>query len=205
MKIKRRYRHLTPRYVINKLSLMLFEANNPNLPWLTKDAIRILSSLIKDQDIALEFGSGRSTIWFAKKIKFLTSIEHDHVWYKKIMKDLQHNNLMDRVSYNFMSDREQYLSILNKFENNSVDFALIDGIFRDEISVRIVPKIKNNGFLIVDNINRYMPMASTISPDSRKLGDGFENANWHEFNEQVKTWRFIWTSNGVTDTGIWIK
>ncbi len=184
---------------------MLFEAKNPNFPWLTKDAIRILSYLIKDQDIAIEFGSGRSTIWFAKKIKFLTSIEHDRVWYKKIMKDLQQNNLMEKVSYNFISDKEQYLNILNKFENNSVDFALIDGIFRDEISVRIVSKIKHGGFLIVDNINRYMPMASTISPDSRKLSDGFENSNWYEFNEKVKAWRFIWTSNGVSDTGIWIK
>jgi len=49
-------------------------------PWITRDAINLLTTLIKKDFVGLEWGSGSSTIWFADKLKFLYTIEHDVEW-----------------------------------------------------------------------------------------------------------------------------
>lgn len=66
--INRRLSHLTPRYVFNRIAVLLDERRNPEHPWLTADAVRILSTLILPTDIGVEFGSGRSTKWFAQRL-----------------------------------------------------------------------------------------------------------------------------------------
>ena len=57
-------------------------------PWLTTAAINYLNNYInKIYNIKiLEFGSGGSTLWFAKQanINTIISIEHDPRWLKKV-------------------------------------------------------------------------------------------------------------------------
>ena len=61
----------------------LHQRNNPHLPWITYDSIKILDDLISKNDIGVEFGSGNSTVWLGKRMHSLTSVEHDKKWYKK--------------------------------------------------------------------------------------------------------------------------
>jgi putative heme iron utilization protein len=62
---------------------MIDEFLHPNWPWLTKEAILLLERLLRPDDIGLEFGSGRSTIWFAERVEKLISIEHAFIGLKK--------------------------------------------------------------------------------------------------------------------------
>ena len=84
----RRLDHLTPRYIYNRLSVILDEKLHPNHPWLTKQSVSLLDTLLSPQDIGVEFGSGRSTKWFLNKLNHLTSIESDKDWYNKIGSEL---------------------------------------------------------------------------------------------------------------------
>ena len=77
----RPFRHLTPRYIWNRTALIVYERANPGQPWLTPDMIKILDSWLCPADVGLEFGSGRSTSWFAARVKHLTSVEHNPEWY----------------------------------------------------------------------------------------------------------------------------
>jgi len=79
----RSFGHLTPRYIWNRLALIVYEQNNPNLPWITRDMINILETWLRPTDIGLEFGSGRSTSWFASRVSHLTSVEDNSEWYQR--------------------------------------------------------------------------------------------------------------------------
>jgi hypothetical protein len=65
----------TPRYVCNRTRQYLYERRHPDAQWLTPAAIGLLGSLLRPTDGGAEFGSGRSTIWFAERVTGLTSIE----------------------------------------------------------------------------------------------------------------------------------
>ena len=71
----RTFRHWTPAYIVNRITEKVYRKNHPGDPWLTPAAVQFLKGYLKASDQGLEFGSGGSTIWFAKRIDSLTSIE----------------------------------------------------------------------------------------------------------------------------------
>jgi len=164
-KLIKQYDHWTFGYIYNRLKLAVRQIFYPNDPWLTKDAIFILNQLLKSSDIGLEFGSGRSTIWLASRIKKLISVEHNKFWFDEINKKINDKKIKN-IDYYLMLDKD-YISILDKLENNSRDFILVDGLLRDLCTKKSILKIKSGGLLIIDNINRYIP-SNTCSPILRK-------------------------------------
>lgn len=201
----RRIDHLTPKYVYHKICVILYEKKYPNHPWLTKQSVSLLNTMLSSQDIGVEFGSGRSTKWFLKKISHLTSVENKKDWYQKVEAacDLEIKN--ERLDYRFAETQKEYSSIINEFDDSSIDFALVDGAYRDLCASSMVRKIKIGGLIVIDNVNLYIPNDATRSPDSRKISDGYSSEDWKKFGESVAEWRMIWTSNGVYDTAIWIR
>lgn len=198
---KRRFGHWTPRYIYNRVRLLIDERLHPDWPWLTKEAVLLLDQLLKKDDLGLEFGSGRSTVWFAKRVKELISIEHDEKWFNWVLKRLKEEKL-NNVKY-YLKSEADYLDIFKEIPDNSIDFVLVDGLRRDEAALLSLVKIKTEGLLIVDNINWFIP-SNSYSPSSKR-GDNFENDNWRLFWAKIKDWRKIWTTNGVTDTLIVFK
>jgi len=63
------------------------------MPWFTQRANSLLPTLLKKPDVGLEFGSGRSTFWFARRVAALTSVEHNAFWHKKVSKTLKEQGL----------------------------------------------------------------------------------------------------------------
>jgi predicted O-methyltransferase YrrM len=202
-KFKKRFGHWTPRYIYNRVNLMIDEFLHPEWPWLTKEAILLLERLLKPDDIGLEFGSGRSTIWFAERVQKLISIEHDIYWFEKINKKLKEKELAHKVDYR-LKNEDNYLDILNEIENNSLDFVLVDGLKRDICTLKSIPKLKIGGLLIIDNINRFVP--NKYYSSSSKRGNNFESQIWQDiWEKEIKNWRKILTSNGVFDKLITFK
>jgi len=81
-----------PRYWIAKLNNKLFTRRFPHTPWLTEAAIYLLEDWLRPTDQGIEWGAGRSTIWFASRIAHLTSIESSHAWYNQTKKKYTTNN-----------------------------------------------------------------------------------------------------------------
>jgi hypothetical protein len=197
----RAFLHWSPQYLYNRFRLYLYEISHPDYPWLTQHANEILSHLIKKDHIGFEWGAGRSTLWFARRCKHLTSVEHDPFWYKKVYAALQKFNVTN-CDLVLAKDKETYISLIDSFEDESLDFVLVDGLYRDECVIRSLRKIKSGGFLIIDNINWYIPSPSK-SPGSRKEKPA--SPIWENLSELLKKWYCIWTTNGVTDTAIYVK
>ena len=193
--------------------MMVYERRNPNDPWLTSDMIKILSTYLRPTDIGLEFGSGRSTLWFAKRINKLTSVEHDQKWFG-IVKNQLHQEPKLNVDYRLCEDGIQndaatdYVNICSTIPSESLDFVLIDGVARDHCALASLDKIRSGGILIVDNVNWFFPRpvkVRSVSPNSRRPEDGYASDAWSHVGTHIADWRFVWTSNGVTDTAFWVK
>lgn len=194
--------HWTPHYIYNRVKLFINERIHPDWPWLVREAVLYLDNLLTKESVGLEFGSGRSTIWFAKRIKKLISIEHDKNWFDKIESEIKKQNI-NNIDYRLKTEKK-YTDIFNEIKDNSLDFVLVDGLLRDVCVKKSIPKIKNGGLLIIDNINWFAPSDSR-SPASKRNNE-FDSEIWREvFEKDIKNWRKIWTSNGVFDTLIVFK
>ena len=93
----------------------------PVLPWLGYRAINYLDQLIQPDWKMLEWGSGMSTLWFAKRVHDITSIEDYQPWYEKVRSTL---NNVKNVDYQFKSGND-YFS-LDQYPDETFDFILID-------------------------------------------------------------------------------
>ena len=108
-----------------------------------------------------EFGSGRSTNWFTRRVSFYFSIEGDFKWYKKSIEMNKDNIIKKKCEIVFKDVGDQvkiddkkvlsYSSSLSKFKDSFFDFGLVDGHFRMECIHHSIKKIRPNGILIIDN------------------------------------------------------
>jgi len=200
----RKISHWTPRYIYNRIVLALYEKQHPDSPWLTSSAVSILSTYLKNSDIGLEWGSGRSTVWFAERVKHLVSVEDNHEWYQRVKEKLDYLKL-NNTKYLLSTDRESYIGAADQFQENSLDFVLVDGRdYRSTCAVKAVSKVRTGGVIVLDNANWFLP-SSSHSPNSRTYEAGPASDEWQHFLELVNDWRRIWTSNGVSDTALFIK
>jgi predicted O-methyltransferase YrrM len=204
-------RHRTPRYICARARQMRYEHAHPDAPWLTPAAIELLSGLLRPADAGAEFGSGRSTLWLAGRVAALTSVEHDLRWHEAVTARLKERDI-GNVRY-VLAPGDQpmerggdsaYARTALGFPDASLDFALVDGHYRDYSAKFILPKIKPGGMLVIDNVNWYLPCRSK-APNSRTPGQGPLTAVWAEVWREIAGWRTIWTSSGVWDTAIFVR
>lgn len=203
--------HWTPRYIRDRVRQALYQRAHPDAPWLTPEAIRLLGSMVRPTDVGAEFGSGRSTLWLAQRCAHLTSVEHDETWHAKVSGALADRG-MTHVDYqrhpydepDVTGDRSAYARVAQNLADESLDFALVDGVYRDHVALFLLPKIRPGGLLIIDNVNWFLPSA-TLSPASVLPSGAPVTATWAEVGATLAQWRRIWTSCGITDTAIFVK
>ena len=200
----RSFRHWTPRYLKNRIMQLLHEKIHSEHPWLTKQSVNILSELLHDTDKGIEFGSGKSTLWFAKKTAHLISVEHDLLWYQHVNNKIKSMDYEVKVDYRHCSDMIDYVAQIDTLEDYSMDYCLVDGKERGACALKLLPKLKPEGILIIDNANLYLP-SNSKSPNSIRQFDVQTGRDWISIQEQTDSWERFWTTNGVSDTVIWVK
>jgi hypothetical protein len=68
------------------------------VPWFTYPAIRFLQRLVRPDWRVLEYGSGNSTRWWAKRVVQVVAVEHDPAWAAALRRDMPANaRLVERV------------------------------------------------------------------------------------------------------------
>ncbi len=167
--------------------------------------------MLRPSDIGAEFGSGRSTLWLARRCAHLISVEHDPVWHAKVAEVLAEQEITN-VDYQCHPEGEsdqtgelsRYVQVARLFGDQTIDFALVDGSYRDYVALSVLPKIKPGGMLIIDNVNWFLP-SPTRSPNSRRPSQAPATTAWDQVAVQLADWRRIWTSSGVWDTAIFVK
>lgn len=186
-----------------------YQSTHPNEPWLCPDAISALNQLLTHCTNGLEYGSGRSTAFFAPYFENYVSIEHEPAWYAKVKEEIirfpqvdyhlieaeedapqQHLSSEQQI---FLTEEEfpipdeafkTYSDFILQFADSSFDFVLIDGRARRTCALNAMNKLKSGGLLVLDNSERQ---------------------RYTKVHQSLQDWPKIDTTTGLTNTTIWRK
>jgi predicted O-methyltransferase YrrM len=198
--------------VLDRSLQIIRQRRRPQDPWLTPEAVSLLEGLMRSGDKGLEWGAGRSTPWLAARMGHLISVEHNPQWAARVKGMLGVRGLEEKATLilaedgSFERENSRYVQVAASLADGSLDFCLVDGMARDHCALAVLGKLKSGGLLVIDNINWYLPRERpSRAPDSRSLDQGPASPQWEEALMRLRSWRCIWTTDGITDTAIWIK
>jgi predicted O-methyltransferase YrrM len=196
-------KHWTPSFAFNKLVQTIQTKKEKDCPWISYDAVKFLKQYLKSDDIILETGSGRSTIWFSKLVKKVVSIEHHEGWFNTIKAQMASEGITN-VDY-YLESKEfssvkidaPYIKRVASFPDQSFDMVLIDGRHRDEIAMLSLNLIKKKGIIVIDNIERTLYIPGLSLPDSIKSPNQMTQT-WKLFFNKVENNRKVIFDDGLT-------
>lgn len=166
-----------------------FELANPDAPWFVPEAIQYLDGRLKETDVGFEWGSGRSTLWFAERIAHITSVEGRQEFYKEMLDRIAKSGyknislLLSAVTSEYNFKKAEIISYVEKINSRDIqyDLVVVDGHFRVECLHGINKRIAPGGIVVVDN--------------TEVLGD--QDRRYLESMGNIKTW-----NNGIWETTI---
>jgi hypothetical protein len=150
------------------------------VPWITFEAKKWLSTFLTKDMVVFEWGSGGSTIYISKRVKRLISVEHDPEWYNKVQKAIKDNgisnceyllkepSLLSDSEQNFQDPKyylsglsnykgmsfETYVKVIDSFPDETFDLVIVDGRARPSCILHSLNKVRNGGYLMLDNSDR---------------------------------------------------
>ena len=152
---------------------------HPHDPFYVPAAIRSLEALLNDDSRVFEWGSGVSTVWYGRHAAEVVSVEHDGGWYRKTAAALMGNNLSnvellytppaaapfsskdeDRPYDGFLCraldkpEFNDYVRRVDGYPEGFFDCIAVDGRERVGCVAHAVPKVAENGFVILDDSHR---------------------------------------------------
>lgn len=148
-------------------------------PWISFTVIKFLDEYLKPGMKVFEYGSGGSTLFFAKRVEKVVSIEHHKLWFEKVSSYLKEMNLKN-IDYklfepetdlefhkkniadpdHYISDDkdstgknyEKYVKSIDQFPDAYFDVVSVDGRARPSCCMHALSKIKVGGYLVYDNV-----------------------------------------------------
>lgn len=155
-----------------------YEKTHPDEPFLAPGAVRFLDGALPRNGVGLEWGSGRSSRWFARRLGQLVTVEHDQVWFDDVSRQFAEWDIHN-VDYRLIPlehppeeptqpvyDRTpRYVSFVEEFPDDHFDFIEVDGHYRQACVLAGLPKLKPGGLLLVDDTN-WLPIEAWGVPET---------------------------------------
>jgi hypothetical protein len=150
-------------------------------PWITFRSRAFLAKIINRRSCIFEYGSGGSSLYFAKRVGQITSVEHDPLWFAKLKHVIEEKGIVnwqgylvepeplpnhqlldpsDPYAYASADDRfanlsfKHYVTTIDDFPTSSLDFISVDGRARPSCILHAMPRLKKGGYLMLDNSDR---------------------------------------------------
>jgi len=140
-------------YINSIIEFSLTNNNKEYIPWMNYPFIDFLKEKLSKDLVVFEYGSGFSTIFFAKRTKEIISIEYDKVWYKKV-KETLFNNIDNGQIYLVELDDLYPNSIKKYMKNRTCDIIIIDGRKRVKCAKEAYDYLSEKGVVIFDDSHR---------------------------------------------------
>jgi SAM-dependent methyltransferase len=162
-----------------------FFRSTGTVPWLPYPTRRWLDRTLRPEMRVFEYGAGCSTLYFAERVRHVTSVEHDAAWHETTRELLAARGLgnvtlvhappepSSPVEYSCESfgsaspgyERctfERYAKVIDRVPDDSLDVVVVDGRARASCACRAWRKIRPGGFLLLDDSTR--PQYACIFP-----------------------------------------
>jgi len=154
---------------------------NDSYPWMNYYVIDFLLDHLDSSSKIFEYGGGGSTCFFTKRILAaeVVTVEHDQDWFRKLEEKMEglaqskwkgiHAGPEEGSAGKDVSDPfvyssddpafrnmnfKKYASCIDSFPDDYFDLVLVDGRARPSCLVHALPKVKLNGYLLLDNAER---------------------------------------------------
>ena len=145
-----------------------FLSRNPEVPWISRGCIEYLDGVLTQDMRALEWGSGRSTRWYARRVAHILSVEHDSTWHATVTErlralenaecrliPLEHPvSAPTRAQYDPLP---KYVAVAQSFDRESLGFVVVDGHYRQACVRAALDRLRPGGLLLIDNSNWLTP------------------------------------------------
>lgn len=159
------------------------------LPWMNFLAIDFLEKIAHKKMKVFEYGSGGSTLFWARRVQEVYSVEHDPTWVKDVAEQLKRKKIQNvqlmQVApqkenyfqskiisnpYDYISDDysfhgyhfEEYVKTIDQYPDNYFDVVVVDGRARPSCLLNARRKVKSNGYLLIDNTERTYYFEKTL-------------------------------------------
>jgi hypothetical protein len=138
------------------------DANGNPLPWLTLAAIEWLDAVLDPNDTVFEWGSGSSTLWFASRVKSVTSIEDSPEWAEHVSCRLPSNASLRRLPTPGRTEEgDPESAYVQAIRGESPSVVLVDGKARAQCAAAAVAVI-GDGLIVLDNSDTYTKARSVL-------------------------------------------
>ena len=147
------------------------------LPWMNFRLIRWLDAYLRPDMTVFEYGPGGSTIFMARRVRRVVSIEHDPLWFDRVqhfLADERITNCDVRLvlakkqpsvaaipygpsSYTSQTPHarglnfEAYVRSIDEHPDHSFDLVIVDGYARFSCVAHAVRKVRPGGYLLFDD------------------------------------------------------
>jgi len=126
------------------------DAEGQPLPWVTYSFIDFIKTRLNKELSIFEYGSGNSTLFYAKHVKRVVSVEHDEAWFNKIVKEKAPNAEMIFTHLEKNGEYSQKAKLLGE----KFDIIIVDGRDRVNCCKHSVDALSVNGVLVLDDSER---------------------------------------------------
>ncbi len=122
------------------------------LPWVTYSFIDFIKPRLSQSLSIFEYGSGNSTLFYAKRVKKVVSVEHDEAWYQRIVQEKASNAEMIFTALEKGGEYSQKAKLLGE----KFDVIIVDGRDRVNCCKFSIDALTDHGVLVLDDSEREM-------------------------------------------------
>ena len=129
------------------------DARGNPLPMYTYPAIEYLSQLDFSGLRILEFGSGQSTLWWARRAGHVTAVEHDDLWVRRLEEAARPNVSCIFAKREDIATGRDYLAVLPT--ERRYDVIVLDGLHYHDCAAAARGLVRRGGLVVLDNSDFY--------------------------------------------------
>jgi len=126
------------------------DATGEPLPWITYPAIEFIRKRVKPNMSIFEYGSGGSTTWWANLASHVVSVEHDRVWFQKLIEKKPANVELIQIDLIYGGEYSKKIG----YYKNQFDVVIVDGRDRVNCIRNCLGALTESGVVILDNSDR---------------------------------------------------
>lgn len=143
-------------------------------PWVSPKARKWLDLFLKPNMMVFEYGSGGSTIFFARRVKEVVSVEYQLLWFLGVLLALWRRGITNfklhlsrpetgkQLGRNYMSSDpnlnsfsfKKFVTAIDQYPDYYFDLVFVDGRARNACIRYAIPKVKRRGYILLDDSER---------------------------------------------------
>lgn len=178
----------------------LAESWQKRKPSINPVALRQLEKILNDKFKVFEFGTGGSTVWLAKRVAELVSVEHNKHWFKVLREGMvadlgsipDNVTLLLRTGTPILNDvwvlsettgesiGLDFIDSILEYPDDYFDLVIVDGRARKSCLFNSRAKVKPGGYILLDDSQRewYQEGVAAMADWEATVCGGVKTKEW---------------------------